>query len=96
MATVFDQLSDNDKKVVAEILNNANELARNITERCDKLLALTTNDEEDKHWQDVRERAAIAIMQGLLSDPSRTGSAEEYAEAAINYTDALIEELKKK
>ena len=51
---------------------------------------------EDNHWQDVRERAAIAAMQGLLSNQSKTGSAEEYAEAAINYTDALIEELKKK
>ena len=37
-----------------------------------------------------------AAMQGLLSNQSKTGSAEEYAEAAINYTDALIEELKKK
>lgn len=38
MATVFDKLSDNDKKVVAEILNNANELAHNITGRCNKLI----------------------------------------------------------
>ena len=38
MTTVFDKLSNNDKKVVAEILNNANELARNINERCNKLI----------------------------------------------------------
>ena len=49
----------------------------------------------DEHWQDVRERAAIAAMQGLLSNLSNLGSAKEYAEAAINYADALIEELKK-
>lgn len=48
------------------------------------------------HWQDVRERAAIAAMQGLLANPRKIGSAEEYAEAAIYYTDALIEKLKKK
>lgn len=53
----------------------------------------TVNDE---HWQDVRERASIAAMQGLLSDPRRSGSVEEYVEVAINYADALIEELKKK
>ena len=49
----------------------------------------------DEHWQDVRERAAISAMQGLLSNLSNLGSAKEYAEAAINYADALIEELKK-
>lgn len=52
--------------------------------------------DEEKHWQEVRERAAIAAMQEILSDPSRAGSAEEYAEAAISYADALIEELKNK
>ena len=51
---------------------------------------------EDEHWQDIRERAAIAAMQGLLSNLRRTGYTEEYAEAAINYADALIEQLKKK
>lgn len=38
VTTVFDKLPDNDKNVVAGILNNANELARNITERCNKLI----------------------------------------------------------
>lgn len=50
---------------------------------------------EDEHWQNLRERAAIAAMQGLLANSRKTGSAKEYAEAAINYTDALIEELRK-
>lgn len=55
----------------------------------------TTNDE---HWQDVRERAAIAAMQGLLSNSSRirTIYAKECAEAAIRYANTLVEELKKK
>ena len=47
-------------------------------------------------WHGVRIQAAIAAMQGLLSNLSNLGSAKEYAEAAINYADALIEELKKK
>lgn len=36
--TVFDRLSDDDKKVVAEIWNNATELAKNINERCNNLI----------------------------------------------------------
>jgi len=32
-------------------------------------LELITNDEDDKHWQDVKERAAIAALQGLLANP---------------------------
>lgn len=51
---------------------------------------------EDEHWQDVRERAAIAAMQGVLADPSRDGNFKDYAVWAVAYTDALIEELKKK
>jgi hypothetical protein len=49
---------------------------------------------EDEHWQEVRESAAIAAMQGLLANPSRTGCFRDYAETAIEYTDALIEQLK--
>ena len=50
----------------------------------------------DKHWQYIRECAAIAAMQGLLSNQSKTGSAGEYVETAIGYANALIEKLKKK
>lgn len=49
---------------------------------------------EDEHWQDVRERAAIAAMQGLLTDPNKIGSFKYFAEGAVKYADALIEELK--
>ena len=55
---------------------------------------------EDKHWQDVRERAAIAAMQGLLCAPIIEGvnpnpSRESVAEWAVIQADALIEQLKK-
>lgn len=51
------------------------------------------------YWQDVRERAAIAAMQGLLSNP---GLLDEISldykitieKAAISYADGLIEQLK--
>lgn len=38
MNTVFDKLSDDDKKVVAGILNNAKELVQNINGRCNRLI----------------------------------------------------------
>lgn len=31
-------------------------------------LELILNDEDVKHWQDVKERAAIAALQGLLAN----------------------------
>ena len=57
---------------------------------------------EDEHWQDVRERAAIAAMQGMLSNPKliSTGTLETYynidVNKAINFADRLVQELKKK
>ena len=59
--------------------------------------------DEDIHWQDVRERAAIAAMQGLLANPMLIG---EYVttlrpkisivETAVGGANMLVEELKKK
>lgn len=44
------------------------------------------------HWQDVRERAAIAAMQGLLA---RGWDGSEYvAKRSITIADALVEKLK--
>jgi hypothetical protein len=51
---------------------------------------------EEKYWQNIRERAAIAAMQGMLAGPARYGSPNEYAKLAVSFADALIEELKKK
>ena len=64
-------------------------------------LELLTNNEEDEHWQDVRERAAIAAMQGILCSPIVEGvdpnpSQKRVAELAVMQADLLIEELKKK
>lgn len=52
-------------------------------------------------WQDVRERAAIAAMQGILCAPVVEGvdpnpSQKRVAELAVMQADLLIEELKKK
>ena len=54
---------------------------------------------EDEHWQDIRERAAIAAMQGLLCAPSYEADRDKLnmiATDAVSIADALIEELKKK
>lgn len=51
---------------------------------------------EDEHWQEVRERAAIAAMQGLLSNSSKVGNIVDYTMSAVDYADALIKQLKKK
>ena len=52
------------------------------------------------HWQDVRERAAIAAMQGLLSNPQLfydNGEEKIIIEAnAMSHADELIRRLKKK
>ena len=55
----------------------------------------------DKHWQDVRERAAIAAMQGALANcylhnVSNCSPCSSIAKQSVLYADALIEELKKK
>ena len=60
---------------------------------------LDFGNEKDEHWQDIRERAAIAAMQGVMN----CYSAIEYkyeknfvARLAVEQADALIKELKKK
>ena len=56
---------------------------------------------EETHWQDVRERAAIAAMQGILCSPIVEGvcpnpSQKHIAELAVMQANLLIELLKKK
>ena len=52
---------------------------------------------EDEHWQDVRERAAIAAMQGTMNFfGSIDYNKETIAKLAVEQANALIEELKKK
>ncbi len=51
----------------------------------------------DEHWQAVRERAAIAAMQGVMSFfGSIDYNRDTIAKLAVEQADALIEELKKK
>ena len=54
--------------------------------------------DEDKHWQDVRERAAIAAMQGILSCGegafSYDGVTDEIAKSAVEQADSLVKQLR--
>lgn len=52
---------------------------------------------EESHWQDVKERAAIAAMQGVMAFfGSIDYNRDTIAKFAVEQADALIEELKKK
>ena len=53
---------------------------------------LGVNDITD--WQQVRINAAIATMQGLLSNRT-DDTIENYVNVSVKLADALIEELKK-
>lgn len=60
---------------------------------------LKTNEQiaYEKHLQDVRERAAIAAMQGVMNFfGSIDYNRDTIAQLAVEQADALIEELKKK
>ena len=47
------------------------------------------------HWQDLRERAAIAILQAMVTDKDfQRYSAQYKSEMAITHADALVEKLK--
>lgn len=58
------------------------------------------SEPEEDHWQDVRERAAIAAMQSLIREQYDASNgylfSQSIAADAVNYADALIEQLKKK
>jgi hypothetical protein len=49
----------------------------------------------DEQWQDVRERAAIAAMQGFLSRTDYHADLETLAKDSVKLANCLIEELKK-
>lgn len=65
-------------------------------------LELILNDEDVKHWQDVRERAAIAALQGLLANPELICHDSDCDEKvfivsrAIRYAEKLVKKLKEK
>ena len=59
---------------------------------------LKTNEQiaDEIHWRDVREHAAIAAMQGMLSNPTKyLAEGDTYPKVAVRYADVLIEELKR-
>lgn len=93
-------------KKTGEIVNIA-EYATIELEMCDSYgdpvclnpedIELIQEPTEDKHWQDVRERTAIAAMQGVMNFfGSIDYNKETIAKLAVEQADALIEELKKK
>ena len=49
--------------------------------------------DEEKHWQDVRGRAAIAAMQAYVIRNTMM-SKQQVAKCSVEYADALVEELK--
>lgn len=54
--------------------------------------------ENNTPYNDIRIKASIAAMQGLLVNPSFYGDvtgAEKLADMSVQFADALIEELKK-
>lgn len=88
-----------------EIVNIA-EYAKITLEQCDSWgnpielkpeeIELIQEQTEDEHWQDVRERAAIAVMLGVMNFfGSIDYNKETIAKLAIEQADALIAELRK-
>lgn len=93
-------------KATGEIINIAS-YAKIQLERCDSWgnpielkpeeIELIQEQTKDEHWQEVRERAAIAAMQGVMNFfGSLDYNRETIAKLAVEQADALIEELKKK
>ena len=93
-------------KKTGEIVNIA-EYSRITLEQCDSWgnpielkpeeVELIQEQTEDEHWQDVRERTAIAAMQGIMDFfGSLDYNKETIAKLAVEQADALVAELKKK
>ena len=96
-------------KKTGEIVNIA-EYATIELEMCDSYgdpiclapedIELIQEQTEDEHWNDIRERTAIAAMQGLLANNTlfyNNGDAKiGIIDNAIKYSNKLIEEHKKK
>ena len=92
-------------KKTGEIVNIA-EYAKITLEQCDSWgnpieikpeeIELIQEQTEDEHWQDVRERAAIAAMQGVMNFfGSIDYNKETIAKLAVEQADALIGILRK-
>ena len=96
-------------KKTGEIVNIA-EYAKIALDQCDSWgnpievkpedVELIQEQTEDEHWQYIRERAAIAAMQGLSANPKlfyeNSEEKIDITARAIRYANALIEKLKEK
>ena len=92
------QLEDNDILYNVNVMEFEQDVITTHDTLSTELIKLSNQINEEKHWQEVRERAAIAAMQGTITI---LGSSDRYAfrdvaEFAVAYADALIEQLKKK
>ena len=68
---------------------NVEEFFKNVKAECKKMNNYTTD------WQQVRIQAAIATMQGLLSNEKQVHiKVSEAAYMSVLYADALVKELK--
>lgn len=92
-------------KKTGEIANIA-EYSKITLEQCDSWgnpielkpeeIELIQEPTENEHWQDVRERAAIAAMQGVMNFfGSIDYNKGTIAKLAVEQADALIAELRK-
>jgi hypothetical protein len=92
-------------KKTGEIVNIA-EYAKITLEQCDSWgnpielkpeeIELIQEPTENEHWQDVRERAAIAAMQGVMNFfGSIDYNKGTIAKLAVEQADVLIAELRK-
>ena len=59
-----------------------------------------SQDDEEKHWQDIKEQATIAAMQGILSNAGLVDATYEYRiiveNAAIDYAERIVRRLRGK
>ena len=93
-------------KATGEIINIAS-YAKITLDKCDSYgtpielkpeeIELIQEPTEDEYWRDVRERAAIAAMQGVMAFfGSIDYNKDTIAELAVAQADALIKQLKEK
>lgn len=66
-----------------------------------EMIETEQENEQNAHWQEIRERAAIAAMHGYLTAPIVEGinpnpSKEEIVEHSLALADDLIKQLKNK
>lgn len=81
---------------IVEVTNNRYGLYVDENRVVYSLNDLDFGNEEDEHWKEVRERAAIAAMQGVMNFfGSIDYNKETIAKLAVEQADSLIEELKK-